>query len=492
MNRNTRRLRAIATNVIDRLTCRDQLASLDTVVSQSRASQDVNGDTMTWKNGNLLPSDGTLNKHISAYVKDCVIGDGVDVEIGEGAIVIGCTFTRAFLLQIYDYQSKELEARHKIVIGPMSIVIGCAFRDSCKLGTHTRAVQCMFTQVNIGNELIAVKSAALLRYGSIGDNAIMFHSVIAIDPGTVGNNALFMDGMLAVLNPDDVANSYVHHVGVDVTSFILRIFNMDLLKSVLLHKSENQIKAENAENKQWEWGHVSCYEKCFINGDKLPSQMKIESTVPVTGSWSGALHPLYFQVHDDIREDFAKTEKYYDHHENTSEGFYGNQKKRIKIGDNVRVLCNAMFRMGAISANRNYHSGYPSSPKGYMLVGWNKCVRHDYDFLVGNDVTFMCHNTWMSAGYPANSDCVGRLVLEDGATIYYDRFDVARSTGVSSDLNKTKMVVGYSSSNLPCTCSLTVGPRAKLFLAVGLKCLRAAATSVINTLTVNAGQTAII
>lgn len=491
MNRNTKRLRAIANNVIGRLTCKDQLANIDTIVSQPRSSQTVVGDTMHWKHGNMLISDGTLTKHDSAFVKGCVIGDGIDVEVGEGAIVMGCVFARAYRQEIYDKESKELETRHHVVIGPMSIVIGSSFRDSCILGEHARVAQCCFTQATFGDNLIAIRSAVLLRYGGFGNDAILFHAVIAMDPGTVGNNALFMDGLLATLNPDDVANSYVHRVGVDITGFLIRLLNMELMKTTLLYKTEDQLRKENKENAQWEWGHISYTEKCFIDGSRLIAPMNIEPGVPVAGSWQGALYPLYFQVHDDVRELNAKEEKYYDHHKDTSQGFYKQQDKRIKIGNNVRVLCNAMFRLGAIAANRNYH-GQPSNPKGYSLVGWRKCVRHDYDFLIGNDVTFTCHNTWLSTGYPAGSDCVGRFVLEDGATIYYDRFDVARATSVNSDLNKTKMVVGYGCGSLPTTCSLTVKQKGRLFLYASLKSIVGSVASVVNTITVNAGQTAII
>jgi hypothetical protein len=273
------------------------------------------------------------------------------------------------------------------------------------------------------------------------------------------------------------------------------MFNTELIKAQLLHKTEAQLKRENAEQKEWAWGRVSYAEKCFLSGDKLPEALHVQNLVDyatTNGSWEGTLAPLYFQVHDDIREPNAKDESYYDVLQSSSQDFYKGQQKRIKIGDNLRVLCNALFRLGAISGNRNYHSGSPSSPNGYSLVGWNKCVRHDYDFLVGNDVTFMCHNTYLSTGYPGNSDCVGRLVLGDGATLYYDRYDVARSTSTGADLNKTKMMTGYCQSSLPVACSLTVEKNSKLFLYAELKILRDAATSVINTITVKQGQTAIL
>ena len=64
---------------------------------------------------------------ISGDIKNtgkCLVGEGVNVVIGEGSIVLGCVFSRLDLASMYDPEVKEIHETHKIVIGRNCVLIG--------------------------------------------------------------------------------------------------------------------------------------------------------------------------------------------------------------------------------------------------------------------------------------------------------------------------------------------------------------------------------
>lgn len=509
IGRTEKRLRAIAEKVADSLTCRGTVETMYQDIFINMGSQDFKWleeldeneeDKPAWFGNfghrNIVFTDGKVTGHVECLL-DCVVGDGIDLEIGEGCTIIGCTFTRAYRLNLCEAENKELFARHKIVIEPHTVMIGCALKDEVTVGCGSRIVSSVLSQCHIGKKATILLSSLLLRFGSIGDNAVLFHAWVHMDPATIGDNALFMDGILALCDPEDVVWNYNKDIALLVRTMIGSMWTQERIKMILYETIKNlRIKEKEWKERDTEDWRVPKKFCQFCHGEHAAEYVGLNRRVPLTtpakGSWDGFTTPLVFQISDNIRKAGADQETFFQINLDAAKEFYTENPKRIKIGNNFRVHTPFAFRMGALKTSNTYSSHSYNTPPGLARKSWNKNVQHSYDFLAGNDVAFLAHTKWLCAGFMGSSDIIGRLVLSDGARVYNDRADTLRYTTSDASLTKVKITSSGLSHNWPASCAITLGKNARLFVKGVFGVLTGREDSMINSIIVEDNGIALI
>ena len=219
---------------------------------------------------------------------------------------------------------------------------------------------------------------------------------------------------------------------------------------------------------------------------------KVPFANPLSYSWKNKFYPLLFQVSDNIREQNAEGEEYFRPMNSTAEDFYTKRKKRICIGDDFTVLTSEAFRMGSVTGRWGYMNN--REPQGMERLSWDINVRQAYDFQAGNNVTITAFGTWMENGFPDSNENVGRLVLQDGATLYVDRPDLFRYNKLpdTNQLLRVRVVNNGSNRTWPTTCSVTVSRNAKLYVKGFTSVLTENNDSSFPSITVEPGTTAVI
>lgn len=510
MSRATRRLHALVNDILDQCTC--QQAIIEAYNNPEFNALAAERDAQGWSNKlhgelnffgepgdrNLLCIDGRIHGHCEC-LRDCLIGDGIDLQVGENCVIIGCTFTRAFRISLTEENNQELNARHRVIIGDNSVIIGCAFRDSVTVGRDSKILMSALTQVNIGNRARIVWSSVLMKFGHIGDDLTMMHSVLSTDPAVIGDRALFGDGLLSILDYGMVLETYTLTIRKYMRARLSLFWISGNITSIMYESIEScdrKIKEATERGEEWRKPQKrvqACHGEDQVQ--KLGIMSKVPFNNPLSYNWENKFYPLLFQVADNIRDKNAEGEEYFRAMNCTAEDFYTGQKKRISIGNDFTVLTSQAFRMGSIGNScRNHPYATARAPGGMSKLSWEMNIRQDYDFQAGNNVTITAFGTWMENGFPDCNDNVGRLVLQDGATLYIDRPSIFRYNKIQDNnpLLRVRVTNNGSNHSWPVTCAITVSRKARLYVKGFASVLAGNDDSSFSTLTVEPGQTAVI
>ena len=131
----------------------------------------------------------------------CLVGEGVDVQIGEGSVVIGCVFSRLDLPSVYDPEVKEIHETHRIVIGKNCVLIGCLLRDDVTIGDNSVMAASAASQVTIGSGARMFLSSVLARYGTIGERFTAIQTLFHTDKCEVGTGTFMCSGKWGMKTP---------------------------------------------------------------------------------------------------------------------------------------------------------------------------------------------------------------------------------------------------------------------------------------------------
>ena len=132
----------------------------------------------------------------------CLVGEGVDVKIGSGSIVVGCVFSRLDLPSVYDPEVKEIHETHRIVIGRNCVLIGCLFRDDVTIGDNSVMAASAASQVTIGSGARMFLSSVLARYGTIGERFTAIQTLFHTDKCEVGTGTFMCSGKWGIISWD--------------------------------------------------------------------------------------------------------------------------------------------------------------------------------------------------------------------------------------------------------------------------------------------------
>ena len=425
------------------------------------------------KNHNFVAMDAELTGDLS-NVWDCCIGDSMDVEIGEGAVVIGCAFLRILQINNEDPEIKEARARHTIRIAPGCVCIGSIFRDTCAIGNDGTIIDSLVTQANLGSEAQMYMSSIMLRYGSVGNRLRMLHSAFHADPCRIGNDMLIVQGNLGLYPHDDVANSFNSALYGNIRTMCRRLWTNSIFKSACyctLSKCDQRAKsiAEGEtylraiiERKQWLGGNNAASD---LNLKSLPRIANLD----VSRTWHDS-HIMIVQFSDAIRSKDATKETYWecDNHEVDSRRFYTRYEPRIKIGDNLRIFMPFVVRVGCASHRSTYRYGNSDdndagTPVGPQKAAWKRFIEKPYDVLIGDNVTITVSDTWDDGAYIDSCRNIGRLELQDNAVVYERRYVACESSGLDTWFNRVRLI-DSNSSGLGERCSLTVSKNGRIYL----------------------------
>lgn len=418
--------------------------------------------------------DATLTGDLS-NVWNCCIGDSMDVEIGEGAVVIGCAFVRILQINNEDPDVPEAKARHTIKIGPGCVCIGSIFRDTCELGSDCTVIDSLVTQANIGSESQLYMTSLMLRYGSAGNRLKMLHSVFHSDPCKIGNDMLIVHGKLGLYPTADVATSFNTALHSNAMTLCRRIWTNLFFKSACystIRKYDRRAEEITEDNTTYARAIVA--RKQWLSGNNAGNDLLLKNTPRIANAdntrfWCNDWM-MVVQFSDAIRGKDAKCETYWEpsNHKTDSRTFYTSYEPRIHIGDNFRVFMPFVVRVGSASHPKTWRFGSATdsigNPVGAQKATWRRFMEKPCDVEIGNNVTITVCDSWDDGGgYTSSCRNIGRLELQDNAVVYERGLVANESSSLDTAFNRVR-IMDDSGSGLTERCSLTVCKNGRLYL----------------------------
>ena len=422
---------------------------------------------------NFRAVDATLTGDLT-NVWNCCIGDSMDVEIGEGAVVIGCAFVRILQLNNEDPEVPEVKARHTIKIAPGCVCIGSIFRDSCEIGNGSTIIDSLVTQATVGSEAQLYMSSLMLRFGSVGNRLQMLHSAFHSDPCKVGNDMLIAEGCLGLYPVDDVTVSFNNALTNNIMGMCRRLWTDLFFRSACWSTIRRYDKRAEEIAERQTYSRAIVERKQWLSGNNAVSDLALKQTPRIANAdnsrfWYNS-YMLIVQFSDAIRSKDAKCETYWDSagHEKSAKSFYTSYEPRISIGNNFRVFMPFVVRVGSASHPRVSRYGYTASdtmgnPIGAQKATWKRFLEKPHDVEIGNNVTITVCDTWEDGAYTSSCRNIGRLELQDNAIVYERRLVANESSSLDTSFNRVRLI-DDSGGGLTERCALTVSKNGRLYI----------------------------
>lgn len=384
------------------------------------------------EHGNILLVGGSLSGDCSR-TEMCMICEGVDVEIGEGSIVIGCTFSRLELISVLDSDVKELNARHTVKIGKNCVLIGCLLRDDCEIGDGATMAASAVSQAVIGKDCRIFLSSVLLRYGSVGTGFTAVHTLFHSDKCKVGANAFMMSGKYGIIPWESATKELYNEITtrcdwITYSTAIQNILNDCFMHGLQYYDNQKEIqelakKDPDDVSYKYQPGPTA-YRKQYLYLDKLARMMKLTNSVVCLHSKTAALDhcvfkPMIVLLRDRITRSDADCEMNdFNGHEYTYREMFS-YEPRIRVGDNVQFywslpLCVTRIEQETYASWRQQRR----KPCGYDSFTWNKFNGYDYDLEIGDDCVITSCADWLDVKTLPHYERAGRFIMKDGVTLY--------------------------------------------------------------------------
>ena len=370
-------------------------------------------------------------------VSKCLVGEGVDVRIGEGSIVIGCVFSRLDLPSMYDPEVKEIHETHKIVIGRNCVLIGCLFRDDVTIGDNSVMAASAASQVTIGSGARVFLSSVLARYGTVGERFTAIQTLFHTDKCEVGTGTFMCSGKWGIISWEhaysglnDAITAICCRVSSDIATY-------RFLKDTFLHglrDHDKEVKAaerykNNPVDTDYEGKHASptVYRRQYLKLDDLAVQFDLckgivkfpDSDITLDRA---TFNPLVVDLRDYIQDGKARLEI-----ENSDGKKYTFREAfsfapRIRIGNNLHVYTNFLLCVSRIEQKEEYSrhrwSDRLLKPSGFDNFTWEKFNGKDYDLEIGDDCTVTTTADWIEGKPVYKYARAGRFVMRDNVTLY--------------------------------------------------------------------------
>ena len=367
-----------------------------------------------------------------ADMECCIIGEGVDVVVGEGSVVIGCVFSRLELESITNNAVKELDERHRIEIGKNCILIGALIRDDCTIGDNSVIIGSAISRTTLGPGARMFLSSLLTNYGTVGASFTAVQTLFHTTRMEMGADAFMCSGKWGIISWGTAFKSLAGEIADRCTyiPYLIRHNYMlrDILEAGVDHYDQEKEKEAEEErtNARWSSARPSVHRRQYLALNKLAGK-KFRLCDNITAfDFEGmtledaGVRPLVVIFRDLIREaDADREHEVYDAHRWTLHEFYQSVPPRIHIGDKFTMWAPMLLCINRLDKDYPAYSWCSSSegPKGFVNFTWKKFNGQEWDMFIGDDVTITMTGDWVTNRIPRSYDRAGRLVIKDGATL---------------------------------------------------------------------------
>ena len=382
---------------------------------------------------NTILIGGTLSGD-RTNVSKCIIGEGVDVVVGEGSVVVGCIFSRLALLSTTDEGVKELHVRHTIEIGKNCVLIGCLIRDDVVIGDNATMAASAASQVTLGKDARLFMSSVLARYGTIGERFTAVQTLFHTDKCEMGADAFMCSGKWGIISWENAYSALDGEMTDRCSTFTYDTLTGKTLRELF----ENGVKfyedqtakaakyEETHDELDWEckYAHPPVYRRQYLALDKLTAPFELTDNIIEFVDESMTVEhctfpPMVVLFRDYITDTRADQEvQNFDGHKFTfREAFSFNA--RIRIGNNLQVYATCPLCVTRIEQETwNSYREPETHPKGFGNFTWEKLGGHEYDLEIGDDCLITSSTDWVTMKPRYRYLRVGRLVMKDGVTLY--------------------------------------------------------------------------
>lgn len=367
----------------------------------------------------------------------CLVGEGVDVIIGEGSIVIGCVFSRLDLASLYESEVKEIHETHKIVIGRNCVLIGCLFRDDVTIGDNSVMAASAASQVTVGRDARVFLSSVLARYGTLGERFTAIQTLFHTDKCEVGVDTFMCSGKWGIISWSHAYDGLYDTITAICDKVASNVSTYRFLKDTFLHgfrDYDREVKAaerykNNPVETDYEGKYASptVYRRQYLNLCNLAEQFDLctsivkfpDSDITVERA---IFNPLVVVLRNYIQDARSRMEI-----ENADGKKYTFREAfsfspRIHIGNNLHVFTNFLLGVSRIEQKEEYARSRWTDrrlkPSGFDNFTWEKFSGKDYDLEIGDDCTITTTADWIE-GKPVHKYAhAGRFVMRDNVTLY--------------------------------------------------------------------------
>ena len=367
----------------------------------------------------------------------CLVGEGVNVVIGEGSIVLGCVFSRLDLASMYDPEVKEIHETHKIVIGRNCVLIGCLFRDDVTIGDNSVMAASAASQVTIGRGARVFLSSVLARYGILGERFTAIQTLFHTDKCEVGADTFMCSGKWGIIPWGYAYDGLYDTITAICDKAASNVSTYRFLKDTFLHGFRDHDRAVKAAERyknnpvetdyEGKYASPTVYRKQYLKLDDLAEQFDLckgivkfpDSDITLERA---TFNPLVVVLRNYIQDTRSRMEI-----ENADGKKYTFREAfsfspRIHIGNNLHVFTNFLLGVSRIEQKeeyaRNRWAGRRLKPSGFDNFTWEKFNGKDYDLEIGDDCTITTTADWVE-GKPVHKYAyAGRFVMRDNVTLY--------------------------------------------------------------------------
>lgn len=384
------------------------------------------------ENDNTVLVGGSLSGDLS-NTSMCLVAEGVDVEIGEGSLVLGCIFTRLSLSSIYSDDVKELDVQHTIRIGKNCILVGCLFRDDCDIGDNAVMAASGVAQGTIAKDSRLFLSSVLLRYGSVGERFTAVQTLFHADKCKVGTDAFMMSGKYGIISWEPAIKDLYGEIDsrckfITYNNAIQNTVNDCFQHGLEYYDNQTEVQRlaeENPDDISYKYAPPpTAYRKQYLQLDRVARMMKFTNAITCFYAKdltvdSATFRPMAVVLRDRINCSNADREwDNYDERKYTFRDVF-NYDPRIRVGNNVQFYWSLPICVCRIE-QESYASWQRRrvKPCGFDSFTWNKFNGYDYDLEIGDDCVITSCADWSCAKPPTHYERAGRFLMRNGVTLY--------------------------------------------------------------------------
>jgi hypothetical protein len=413
---------------------RDRVELYCTSHEKTRCNKNLKDEELnTDEHDNTVLVGGSLSGD-RTNVSKCLVGEGIDVKVGEGSIVIGCVFSRLQLCSTQDEVVKELHERHTVEIGKNCILIGCLFRDDVTIGENTIMAASGASQVTLGKDSRLFMSSVLNRYGTIGERFTAIQTIFHTDKCEVGTDAFMCSGKWGIISWGTAYRGLEKEMIDRCSSITYDLLIMRFLDvcwdSGLRFYDEQKYKEEKAEeepdNWEYKYAHPTVYRRQYLRLDNMARHFALSDNI-VEMLYEGAtienstFSPMVVILRDYITDARASEEvQNFDGRKFTNREAYS-YFPRIRVGNNLQVFSTFPLRVTRIEQepySRHWSDRPQVKPQGFGTFTWEKLGGHEYDLEIGDNCVITTSGDWITSKRPYRCECAGRFIMKDDVTFY--------------------------------------------------------------------------